>query len=114
VSWEVITADDKAKEEGTFTFGVNKDPGAQPTAAPEEEETAEPTAAPTTKPASTATPQPTTQAGGAAQPTATPVASNLPRTGAGGSSGLLYVVLGAIAVLAGGLALRAIKARARQ
>ena len=110
----MITADDKAKEEGTFTFGVNKDPGAQPTAAPEEEETAEPTAAPTTRPAATATPQPTTQAGGAAQPTATAVPSNLPRTGDGGSSGLLYVVLGAIVVLTAGLALRGIKAGARR
>ena len=113
VSWVVITSDDQAKEEGTFTFGVNKDPGAQPTAAPEEEETAGPTAAPTTSPAATTTPQPTTQAGGATQPTATAVPANLPRTGDGGSSGLLSIVLGAIVVLVGGVALSTIKAPSR-
>src|SRR5215213_280510 len=35
ITWQTITTDDNGKSEGSFSFGVNKDPGAQPTAAPE-------------------------------------------------------------------------------
>ena len=54
VAWDVLTSDDKAEESGTFTFGVNADPGVQPTAAAEAEATAVPTAAAT--PVATARP----------------------------------------------------------
>src|SRR6476469_7207202 len=33
VKWNALTPDDNGHSEGSFTFGVNKDPGAQPTAA---------------------------------------------------------------------------------
>src|SRR5829696_4670255 len=46
VAWQTITSDDNGKSEGSFTFGVNVDPGAQPTAAPEPTEMAEATATP--------------------------------------------------------------------
>src|SRR5215216_6346991 len=54
VKWNALTPDDNGHSEGSFTFGVNKDPGAQPTAAPEHDEV--PTAAAT---AAGATVQPT-------------------------------------------------------
>ena len=59
VAWKVITSDDKAEESGTFTFGVNADPGPQPTAEPEEGEA---TAAPTAAANPTVTTRPTTAA----------------------------------------------------
>jgi len=113
VKWQTITPDDNSHSDGTFSFGVNKDPGAQPTAKPEPTEVAEmtptatsaggatqPTAAPTTKP--TAAPA------GAAPPT------NLPRTGDGERQGFGYALLGAIFLLAGGMALRQVITRARR
>jgi LPXTG-motif cell wall-anchored protein len=105
VAWDVITADDKAEESGTFTFGVNTDPGAQPTAAPEEEATAVATAAAT--PA--ATTRPTTAAAGAAQPTATPATgagpAKLPTTGDTGTDRSSYLIGVAILLVAAGVAL---------
>ena len=92
VKWQTITPDDNGKSEGSFTFGVNKDPGAQPTAAPHDE-------APTAVPAA-----------GAAQPTAVPHDHNaepatLPKTGESAPSLTGYLMLGAVLLLAAGLAL---------
>jgi copper resistance protein C len=102
VAWETITPDDNGHSEGSFTFGVNADPGAQPTAAPE------PTEAAATSTATPA-PRPTAAAGGAAQPTSTPTGSgtpgNLPRTGESGPNPTAYLLAGAAILLVGGLAL---------
>lgn len=92
VKWRTITSDDNGKSEGSFTFGVNKAPGAaQPTAA---SSAAQPTAA-----------------SGAAQPTAAAHShdeepATLPKTGGSDLplSGLFLAV--ALVLLAGGLALR--------
>jgi len=113
VKWNAVTPDDNGHSDGSFTFGVNKDPDGQPTARPEPTEAAEltptatsaggaaqPTAAPTTKPTSTPA--------GAASPT------NLPQTGGGEPHGSGYVLLGAIVLLAGGLTLRQVIIRARR
>lgn len=113
VKWNAVTPDDNGHSDGTFTFGVNKDPEAQPTAKPEPTEAAElaptatlaggaaqPTAVPTTKP--------TSAPAGAANPT------NLPRTGDGEPHGSGYVLLGAIVLLAGGLTLRQVIIRSRR
>jgi methionine-rich copper-binding protein CopC len=96
VAWQTITSDDNGKSEGSFKFGVNKDPGAQPTAAPHDEE---PTAAATSAPAA-----------GAARPTAAPAAggsapATLPNTGADTPNLTGYFLLGALLLLAAGLAL---------
>jgi LPXTG-motif cell wall-anchored protein len=105
VKWNALTPDDNAHTEGTFTFGVNKDPGAQPTAKPEptEAEEATPTAA---------------AAGGAAQPTAAPAGAanpqKLPKTGESGPNLSGYFVLVALILLVGGLALRHRNSRARR
>jgi methionine-rich copper-binding protein CopC len=110
VKWNALTPDDKGHTEGSFTFGVNKDPGTQPTAAPEPTEAASPTAA----------------AGGAAQPTAAPAAKptaapaggakpgTLPKTGESGPDFGSYLLLGAAIILAGGLALRRGRAHTRR
>ena len=102
VTWQAVTPDDNGKSEGSFSFGINKDPGAQPTAAPEHDETAEPT---------------TAAASGAAKPTAAAGASasqpaNLPKTGAGQPSGLIYLLAGGMVLALGGLAL--LRARRRE
>ena len=112
VAWETITPDDNGHSEGSFTFGINVDPGAQPTAAPEPTEAPEATAAP-----GAAQPTPTPHDHGAA--TATPVAAggapgNLPRTGASGPNLTPYLLIGALVLLAGGLALRRGKRDTRQ
>ncbi|HEX9374247.1 MAG TPA: copper resistance protein CopC [Roseiflexaceae bacterium] len=105
VKWNALTPDDNGHSEGSFTFGVNKDPGAQPTAAPEptEAEEATPTA---------------TAAGGAAQPTATPAGAakpgTLPKTGESGPDMSGYLLLGAAILLAGGVALRRGRAHTRR
>ena len=110
VKWNAVTPDDNGHSDGNFTFGVNKDPGAQPTAAPEPTEMAE--AAPTavaagaTQPTTAPTTKPTSVPAGAASPT------NLPRTGDGEPHGFGYALLGAIILLAGGLALRQVITRA--
>src|SRR6266508_2608494 len=57
VKWNAVTPDDNGHTDGSFTFGVNKEPGPQPTAKPE----------PTEAPEAT-----TTAAAPAAQPTAVP------------------------------------------
>lgn len=105
VAWDVLTSDDKAEESGTFTFGVNADPGAQPTVVPEEEATAVPTTAATTAP----TTRPTTAAAGAAQPTATPSTgagpATLPTTGDTGADWSGYLLMIAMLFVAGGIAL---------
>lgn len=91
VSWQVITPDDNGKSEGSFTFGVNVDPGAQPTEAPHND-----------APAATATaaPKPT-----AAAAQATPAPAALPNTGAS-DSGLFGLFLAvAVLLVASGLAL---------
>jgi len=110
VKWNALTPDDQGHSEGSFTFGVNKDPGAQPTAAPEPTETATPTAA---------------AVGGAAQPTAAPAAKPTPKA-AGGTPGTLpktgesgpdmsgYLLLGAAILFAGGIALRRGRAHTRR
>jgi methionine-rich copper-binding protein CopC len=101
VTWQTITTDDNGQSSGSFSFGVNKDPGAQPTAAPE------PTEAP----------EPTPAAGSAAQPTAaaptTPggTPSDLPKTGDGGADLSISLVLGVAILLAGGLVLHRARRR---
>ena len=113
VAWDVLTSDDKAEESGTFTFGVNADPGPQPTAEPEEEATAAPTAAANP----TATTRPTTAAAGAAQPTTAATTqptsasaggtspTNLPSTGDNDSNLFGFALFAAVILLAGGAAL---------
>jgi LPXTG-motif cell wall-anchored protein len=112
VAWEAITPDDNGHSEGSFTFGVNVDPGAQPTAVPEHDEEDEVTPSPTP------IPPPTAVAGGAAQPTSTPAAGgtpgNLPRTGESGPNMTPYLLAGVAILLAGGLALRRGKRDAQQ
>jgi methionine-rich copper-binding protein CopC len=103
VTWQTITTDDNGKSEGSFTFGVNKDPGAQPTAAPEPTEASAPTAAPA--------------ASGAVQPTAVPAAAGaapatLPTTGEPASSLTGYFMLGAVLLLAAGMVLLRLRKRA--
>jgi LPXTG-motif cell wall-anchored protein len=95
VKWQTITPDDNGKSDGSFTFGVNKDPGAQPTAAPEPTEALEPTAAP----AAGGAVQPTAAPAGAAQPT------TLPKTGESAPNLTGYFMLGAVLLLAAGMAL---------
>jgi LPXTG-motif cell wall-anchored protein len=97
VKWQTITPDDNGKSEGSFTFGVNTDPGAQPTAAPEHDE--EPTAAPTAVPAAGAAPQPTAVPAGAAKP------ATLPTTGETAPNMMGYFMLGAVLLLMAGLVL---------
>jgi methionine-rich copper-binding protein CopC len=104
VKWNALTPDDNGHSEGSFTFGVNKDPGAQPTAAPEPTEAEEATATPAA-------------AGGAAQPTATPAAKPTPKA-AGGAPGTLpntsesrsdvtgYLLIAVVILIAGGWGLR--------
>jgi methionine-rich copper-binding protein CopC len=105
VKWNALTPDDQGHSEGSFTFGVNKDPGAQPTAAPEptEAEEATPTA---------------TAAGGAAQPTAAPAGGakpgTLPKSGESGPDMSGYLLLGAAILVAGGIALRRSRAQTRR
>jgi LPXTG-motif cell wall-anchored protein len=103
VKWNALTPDDKGHTEGTFAFGVNKDPGAQPTAAPEptEEEEAAPTAA------AAGAAQPTATAAGAANP------NKLPKTGESGPYLSGYFMLAALILLVGGLVLRQRTGRAR-
>jgi LPXTG-motif cell wall-anchored protein len=108
VTWNAVTTDDNGHTTGSFTFGVNADPGAQqPTAAPEEDEaTAVPSAttsaAPTAAPVATASAAPTASA----VPTATPAApTTLPRTGGSGTDLSMYFLLAAIVLVAGGFAL---------
>jgi methionine-rich copper-binding protein CopC len=107
VTWQTITSDDNGKSEGSFKFGVNQDPGAQPTETPHDE--AAPTAA-----AGAAAP---TAAAGAAAPTAAAshedaahshddAPGTLPKTGDAGPDLSAYMLAGAAILLAGGLALR--------
>jgi methionine-rich copper-binding protein CopC len=103
VAWNALTPDDNGHSEGSFTFGVNADPGAQPTAEPEHEEEATPTSA--AQPAATVRPAATA----AASPTAAPAGGapgTLPRTAENGPGSAAYLLLGALALLAGGAALR--------
>jgi len=113
VKWQTITPDDNGHSEGTFTFGVNKEPAAQPTAKPEPTEAAEQT--PTATPAGAAA-QPT--AAPTTKPTAAPAGgvppTNLPQTGGGELQGFGYALLVAIILLAGGMALRQVITRARR
>jgi LPXTG-motif cell wall-anchored protein len=97
VKWQTITPDDNGKSDGSFTFGVNKDPGAQPTAAPEPTEAAaEPTAAAA---ASGGTAKPTAVPAGAANP------ATLPKTGESAPNLGGYFALAAALLLVAGLAL---------
>jgi len=106
VSWEATTPDDNGHSEGSFTFGVNKDPGAQPTAAADdhdEEPTAMPAAAGAAQP--TATPHDHNEG-----PTAVPAAgganpSTLPKTGESAPNLTAYFMLGAVLLLIAGLLL---------
>jgi LPXTG-motif cell wall-anchored protein len=105
VKWNAVTPDDNGHSNGSFTFGVNQDPGAQPTAAPEPTEAPEATptaaaaAAAPTAAAPTAAAKPTTAPAGAANP------QNLPKTGASGTNVSGYALLGAALLLIGGFAL---------
>ncbi len=104
VKWNAVTPDDNGHTSGGFTFGVNKAPGAQPTPVPEPTEMPQPTAA------AGATAQPAA----AAQPTAAAATpAKLPRTGESGPDLSWYFLGGAVILLAGGLALRRGKGRAR-
>jgi LPXTG-motif cell wall-anchored protein len=109
VSWKTVTPDDNGHSDGSFTFGVNKDPGAQPTAAPEHEE--EPTAAPAAAPAATPAATPATK------PTAAPAGGTppktLPTTGESAPNLGAYLLVAGLIVLVGGLALRRGKRQAR-
>jgi len=100
VKWNALTTDDNGHTDGSFTFGVNKDPGVQPTEAPE------PTEAPTAVPAAGAAPQPTAVPAGAAKPT------TLPTTGESAPNLIGYFVLGAVLLLAAGTALLRSRKRA--
>jgi copper resistance protein C len=110
VKWMTLTPDDNGKSEGSFTFGVNKDPGAQPTAAPDHDEEASPTAA-------AAATQPTAAAAGAAQPTAAPAGgqspADLPKTGDSGAGMSVYLLIGATVLVAAGIALLRKRVRTR-
>jgi methionine-rich copper-binding protein CopC len=113
VKWNAVTPDDNGQSDGTFTFGVNKDPGAQPTARPEPTEAAEltptaPSAGGATQPTAAPATKPTAAPAGGAAPT------NLPRTGDGAPYGFGYALLGAIVLLASGMALRQVIIRARR
>jgi copper resistance protein C len=112
VKWQTITSDDNGKSEGSFSFGVNQDPGAQPTAAPHDQ-------APTATPAAAGAAQPTATpaAAGAAQPTATPhdhaaEPATLPTTGESTPSVTGYLMVGAVLLLMAGLALLSSRKRA--
>lgn len=96
VKWQTITADDNGKSEGSFKFGVNQEPGAQPTAAPAP--TDAPTAAAAPAAAPTAAAKPTATAG-------TSAPSNLPRTGEANSDLSMSMLAGALILLASGLVL---------
>lgn len=106
VTWQTITSDDNGKSEGSFKFGVNQDPGAQPTETPHDE--AAPTAA-----ASAAAP---TAAASAAAPTAAShddashshddAPGTMPKTGDAGPDLSAYMLAGAAILLASGLVLR--------
>ena len=93
VKWNALTPDDSGHSQGSFTFGVNVNPGAQPTEAPE------PTEAPATATQPTAA-QPT------AQPTATAAPGALPKTADSGPGLGLYLLLGGLVLLACGAVLR--------
>jgi LPXTG-motif cell wall-anchored protein len=103
VTWYAVTTDDNGHTDGSFTFGVNKDPGVQPTAKPE----------PTEIPEMTPTPA---AAGGAAQPTAAPAGAakptTLPTTGESAPNLIGYFVLAAVLLLVAGLALLRSRKRA--
>ena len=100
VTWQTITSDDNGKSEGSFKFGVNTDPGAQPTAAPHEEE---PTAVPAAAGAAQATAVPHDHA---AEPAA------LPKTAEGASNLTSYFMLGALLLVVTGLVLLRSRKRA--
>jgi methionine-rich copper-binding protein CopC len=105
VKWQTITPDDNGHSDGSFTFGVNKAPGAQPTADHEHEE--EPTAAPTSASGTQPTAAPTSAPG--ARPTAAPAGgapNTLPNTSESAPNLSAYLLIGAAILLAGGLALR--------
>jgi methionine-rich copper-binding protein CopC len=109
VTWQTITPDDNGHSDGSFTFGVNKAPGAQPTADHEHE--AEPTAAPTSAPVAQPTSAPSTS------PTAKPAGgappNTLPNTSESAPNLSAYLLIGAAILLAGGLALRRSKRQTR-
>lgn len=112
ITWKTVTSDDNGVSEGSFTFGVNVDPGIQPTPVPDDDEEAEATVAPTTasaggaaatttaaattRPAATSAPA-STAAAGAANPT-------LPTTG--GETPIMALLLVAALIVAGGAFLR--------
>jgi methionine-rich copper-binding protein CopC len=102
VKWQTITSDDNGKSEGSFAFGVNKDPSAQPTAVPAPTQAAKPTAA-------------ATAAAGTVQPTAVPAGgapATLPTTGEPAPNWAGYFMLGAMVLLVAGLALLRVRNRA--
>jgi copper resistance protein C len=117
VAWETITPDDNGQSEGSFTFGINVDPGAQPTAAPHDEEE-QPTAAPG-QPTAAAEEHDHDAAEGTPAPehdhdAAGGTPGNLPRTGESSPDLSPYLLVGVVALLAGGLALRRGRRSTRQ
>jgi LPXTG-motif cell wall-anchored protein len=112
VAWQTITPDDNGHSEGSFTFGVNKAPGAQPTADHEHEPTptAAPAAAPTSAPSARPTSAPSTQ------PTAAPAGGapgTLPNTSESAPTLSVFLLVAAAMLLVGGLALRRGKRQTR-
>jgi copper resistance protein C len=109
ISWQAITPDDNGHSDGSFTFGVNKAPGAQPTADHEHEEepTVAPTSAPSTRPTSAPSAQPTAAPAGGSPP------STLPNTSESAPNLSAYLLVGAVTLLIGGLALRRGKRQTR-
>ena len=106
VAWKTVTPDDGGISEGKFTFGVNAEPGAQPTAAAEPTTVA--TAAPTATAkagtvTATATAAPTAATAGGTSTTTAP--QTLPATGDSGTPLFVLLLLG-ITILGGGLLLR--------
>ena len=104
VAWLAITPDDNGKSAGSFTFGINADPGAQPTAAPDHDE--EPTAAATAVPSAGGAAKPTAAPAGAAKPT------TLPTTGENAPDLSGYFMLGAALLLVAGFVLLRSRKRA--
>lgn len=101
VKWQTITTDDNGKSEGSFSFGVNKDPGAQPTTVP-------PEAAPTVAPTAGAVKPTVVPTAGAVKPTAVPAAAGaapatLPTTGEIAPNLTGYFMLGALLLLGAGM-----------
>jgi LPXTG-motif cell wall-anchored protein len=109
VAWEAVTPDDNGHTQGSFSFGINVEPGAQPTAVPHDEEEqptaapGQPTAAPAEHDHDAAEGTPTAEHD---HDTAGGTPGNLPRTGESGPNLTPYLLIGVVVLLVGGLVLR--------